>query len=139
MTSELRAVIDTNVLVSAALLPRSVPRQAIDLTLGRGVLLLSESTVFELDDVLRRPKFDNYVSPRSRLEFLSAVVNQAEIVPILQTVTECRDADDNKFLELAVCGKASHIVSGDADLLAMHPFRGISVIRADEFVALWKE
>jgi uncharacterized protein len=134
MTSELRAVIDTNVIVSAALLARSIPRQAVDLALRIGRLLQSESTALELDEVLRRPKFDKYVAARSRLEFLLAIVSQAEIVPISQIVTECRDAKDNKFLELAICGHASHIISGDADLLALHPFRGVTIIKPDIFV-----
>jgi predicted nucleic acid-binding protein len=62
MTNESRVVIDTSVLVSAVLLPRSRPRQAVDLASQRGRLLFSEATFMELDDVLRRPKFDRYVS-----------------------------------------------------------------------------
>ena len=54
----MRVVIDTSVIVSALLLPRSVPRQAFDAAASRGNLLVSEATVAELDDVLRRPKFD---------------------------------------------------------------------------------
>jgi predicted nucleic acid-binding protein len=73
--SETRVVIDTNVVVSAVLLPRSVPRQAFDAAVSLGKLLVSEV---------------------------------------------CRDADDDKFLELAVSRKASHIVSGDDDMLALH-------------------
>lgn len=40
-------------------------------------------------------------------------------------MTECRDVKDNTFLELALSGKATWIISGDADLLVLHPFRGI--------------
>ena len=58
MTSEIRAVIDTGVAVSAVLLPRSVPRQAFDLAAGRGRLLVSPVTIAELDEVFRRPKFN---------------------------------------------------------------------------------
>jgi predicted nucleic acid-binding protein len=60
--NELRTVIDTNVVVSAALLPRSTPRRAFDLAAKSGRLLLSESTLAELDEVLRHPKFDKDVS-----------------------------------------------------------------------------
>ena len=58
MTSDLRTVVDTGVVVSALLLPRSVPRQAFDLAAARGPLLVSERTIAELDEVLRRPKLD---------------------------------------------------------------------------------
>src|SRR5438552_870834 len=127
MASELRTVIDTNVAVSAALLPRSVPRQAFDAAASRGRLLISEATIVELEEVLRRPKFDKYVAEKKRLEFLAGLVRDAELVEIAETIRECRDPSDDKFLEAAVNGHANHIVSGDPDLLALHPFRGIVV------------
>lgn len=58
------------------------------------------------------------------------------MVNVLETVTECRDPRDNKFLELAVSGRATHIVTGDSDLLALHPFRGIIVVSPSSFLAL---
>ncbi|HEV3025916.1 MAG TPA: putative toxin-antitoxin system toxin component, PIN family, partial [Pirellulales bacterium] len=117
-------MIDTAVAVSAVLLPRSVPRKAFDEAATRGRLLVSEATIGELDHVLRRPKFDKYVSQEKRLEFLAALVREAEVVEVVEAVTECRDPKDKKFLELVVNGNASHLVSGDADLLVLHPFRG---------------
>src|SRR5438876_11541540 len=107
--SEFRTVIDTGVVVSAVLLPRSVPRQAFDAAAARGRLLVSEATVAELDEVLRRPKFDKYVPEDKRLEFLAALVREAEPVAVTEAITACRDPKDDKFLELAVTGKASHI------------------------------
>ena len=133
--SEPRVVIDTGVAVSAVLLPRSVPRQAFDAAAARGKLLVSAATVAELDEVLRRPKFNKYVPEEKRLEFLAALVQAAEQVEVTEVITACRDAKDNKFLELAVSGRASHIVSGDADLLALHPFRAIAVVTPQAFLA----
>jgi predicted nucleic acid-binding protein len=57
MKNKVRAVIDTNVAVSAVLLPRSVSRQAFDFVVLHGQLLVSEETLEELDEVLCRPKF----------------------------------------------------------------------------------
>src|SRR5258708_1635837 len=102
--SEGRIVIDTSVVVSAVLLPRSMPRQALDAAAARGKLLVSEATVAELDEVLRRPKFNTYVSEDKRLEFLAALVQEAVQVEIWEAITACRDARDDKFLELAVSG-----------------------------------
>src|SRR5262245_21920349 len=133
--NETRTVIDTGVAVSAVLLPRSVPRQAFDAAAARGKLLVSEATVAELDEVLRRPKFNKYIPEEKRLEFLAALVQEAEEVVVTEVITICRDAKDNKFLELAVCGRASHIVSGDGDLLVLHPFRGIAVVTPQAFLA----
>jgi putative PIN family toxin of toxin-antitoxin system len=131
----MRTVIDTGVAVSAVLLPRSVPRQAFDAAAARGKLLASEATVAELDEVLRRPKFNKYVSEDLRLEFLAALVRQAEQVQVTTVIKACRDAKDDKFLELAVSGRATHILTGDADLLALHPFRGIAVVNPQAFLA----
>jgi len=78
--NEIRIVIDTGVAVSAVLLPRSVPRQAFDAAAARGRLLVSEATVAELDEVLRRPKFNRYLPEDKRLEFLAALVREAEPV-----------------------------------------------------------
>jgi len=47
----------------------------------------------------------------------------------------CRDPKDNKFLELAVAGEATHIVTGDSDLLVLNPFRDIAVLTPSEFLA----
>ena len=132
--NELRIVIDTSVAVSAVLLPRSVPRQVFDAAAARGKLLVSEATIAELDEVLRRPKFDKYIPEVNRLEFLAALVREAERVEVTEVITACRDAKDDKFLELAVNGRASHIVSGDGDLLVLHPFRGIAVVTPQTFL-----
>jgi putative PIN family toxin of toxin-antitoxin system len=132
--NELRIVIDTGVAVSAVLLPRSVPRQAFDAAAAQGKLLVSDATVAELDEVLRRPKFDRYVPEEKRLEFLAALVREAELVEVTEVITACRDVKDNKFLELAVSGRASHLMSGDGDLLVLHPFCGIAVVTPQAFL-----
>ena len=135
MKSDLRTVVDSGVIVSAILLPRSAPRRAFDLASAQGRLLLSEATIAELDEVFRRPRFDKYVSEARRLEFLAVLVREGELVDVTDVMSVCRDPKDNKFLELAYSGKASHIVTGDADLLALHPFRGIAIVDPQSFLA----
>ena len=139
MTSDPRFVLDTGVLVSAVLLPRSVPRQAVDFAFARGIVLASADTIGELDEVLRRPKFNRYLREEERLLFLAAFIRDAEIVDITNRVTECRDPRDNRFLELAVSGNATCIVSGDSDLLVLNSFRGVAVLTPQEFISegLW--
>lgn len=134
MTSNVRVVLDTNVTVSAALLPRSTPRQAFDYILQRGTPLISVATVAELNDVLRRPRFNRYLIEEERLEFLAAVLKESELVEVTVALSVCRDPKDDKFLELAVSGSATHIISGDGDLLALHPFQGIAILTPQDFV-----
>ena len=88
---------------------------------------MSEETLLELDEVLCRPKFSKYVSERQRLEFFEALVSKAEFIQVTDVITDCRDKKDNKFLELAISGEASHIISGDNDLLVLNPFRGVII------------
>jgi len=135
MTDDLRVVFDVHVLVSAMLLPSSIPRRAFDLALRHGRLLISTETATELNEVIRRPKFDPYLTEEDRIEFLTLFVREAELVHVVQRVTDCRDPRDNKFLELSVSGGASHLVTGDSALLALHPFRGIAVVSPSEFLA----
>jgi predicted nucleic acid-binding protein len=48
----------------------------------------------------------------------------------------CRDPKDDKFLSLAVCGRATHLVTGDADLLALNPFEGIRIVTPRQFLEI---
>ena len=136
MTPDLRVVFDTNVVVSAMLLPLSIPRRALDRAMREGRTLISAATITELDEVIHLPKFDKYLSEEERIEFLTTLVHEAELVNVVETVTDCRDPRDNKFLELAVSGGATHIVTGDSDLLMLHPFRGIIVVSPSMFLTL---
>jgi putative PIN family toxin of toxin-antitoxin system len=127
MRSSKRLVIDTNVFVSAIVLPFSIPRRAVDKAFDQGVLLFSEATMSELADVLFRQKLDRYVSHEEREHFLQQLASAAEFVPIIQLVRQCRDPKDDKFLEVVLNGRADVIITGDADLLALHPWRGIVI------------
>ena len=129
-----RIVVDTNVLVSRLILPQSVPAQALRRAELEGHLLISEATMYELADALSRPKFDRYVTRENRKGFLQRLGNIAELVPIIRLVRECRDPKHDKFLEVALNGRADVIITGDADLLGMHPWREIAVLSPAHFL-----
>ncbi|HXC39026.1 MAG TPA: putative toxin-antitoxin system toxin component, PIN family [Burkholderiales bacterium] len=134
MADRERVVVDTNVLVSRLLLPRTTAGRAVQLAVDQHQLLVSEATLDELADVLSRPKFDSYVSAEDRQTFFRLLLRIAEIVSISTPVRVCRDPADDKFLELAVSGEASWIVTGDQDLLVLNPFRDIHVAAPSEFL-----
>lgn len=129
-----RIVIDTSVLVSRLLLPRSVPAQAVRLARKRGLLLVSEATMYELAEVLARNKFDRYITVENRRKFLRQLRSRTESVPIIQLVRECRDPEDDKILEVALNGRADVIITGDEDLLALHPWREIAIVTPAEYL-----
>ena len=114
----------------------SKPSKAFDIGIKHGVILFSSSTLAELEEVLSRNKFDQYISHEERKQFLASFILNSAPVEINETISECRDPKDNKFLELAVCGKADFIISGDEDLLVLNPFRNIRIITPDSFLRM---
>jgi len=128
MSADWRVVVDTNVLISRLLAPASQPGRVVSHVIRNGRLLASEATLSELADVLSRPKFDRYITLAERQHFLRLLGRIVEMPPITTRFDECRDPDDNKFLNLAFSGTASAIVTGDTDLLALHPFKGIPIL-----------
>ena len=131
-----RFVLDTNVIVSALLLAGSIPRQAFDKALDTGKVLLSLPVLTELNEVLSRRKFDKYLLEAERMQFLAALVREAEMVEVGERISASRDPKDDKFLELAVNGQATCIISGDGDLLVLNPFRGIAIMPPQAFLRL---
>ena len=123
-----RVVVDTNVLISRLLAPQSVPGRALSHAVRHGRLLASSETLEELAQVLGREKFDRYLSLDERQQFMRLLGRIVDMPPITHRFTECRDPSDNKFLDLAVSGDATAIVTGDHDLLELHPFKSIPVI-----------
>ena len=130
----MRIVLDTNVVVSALLLSDSVPRQAFDKAIDDGEALISTPVLIDLAEVLARDKLNKYLSEQERMRFLVALLKASELVGITEQIHDCRDPSDNKFLELAVCGNADVIVSGDDDLLVLNPFRGIAILTPRDFL-----
>lgn len=97
--------------------------------MNRGRILTSDATLSELAEVLARPKFDPYVTVGERQQFMRLLSRIVEMPPLTHRFEHCRDPSDNKFLDLAVSGKATAIVTGDHDLLDLHPFHDIPIMQ----------
>ena len=127
-------VIDTNTLINAFLFRYSTPRKAFKRAVKIGQVCSSFKTYAEFNEVLLRSKFDKYISPDEKLSALKKFKELILFCEISDTIADCRDPKDNKFLELAVSAKASCIITGDKDLLELHPFRGIPILNAADFL-----
>ncbi len=127
-------VIDTNILVSAFLFKHSNIRKTFDHIIETGKIAASIETFNELREVLLRPKFDKYVSSESKLSIIKEFEGLSVLFKISESIQTCRDPKDNKFLELAISANASCIITGDKDLLVLHPFRGIPILNAVDFL-----
>ncbi|MFN9397406.1 MAG: putative toxin-antitoxin system toxin component, PIN family [Pseudanabaena sp.] len=134
--NKIRIVLDSNVILSAALFKGSTPRQALDKASITGQILMSNEIIEELTDIFNRPKFDRYSSKQLRNEFLNAFLAIVENVQIVEKIAACRDRKDHKFLELAVNGKANYIITGDQDLLVLNPFQDIEIISVSDYLSL---
>ena len=135
ITNNRRFVFDTNVLISAFLFHQSKPRHGLDQATVIGVIVLSNSVLSELEEVLYRPKFDRYLTKERRQEFLEDLTENAQFIDVTEQINECRDPKDNKYLELALSGQAECIVTGDDYLLVLNPWRGIEILTVQEFLA----
>ena len=119
-------VADTNVLVSALLAnPSSPPRIFLmKVTMGEVGLVLSPRLLLEIVSVFSRPKL-RLLIPESKISDLVTLLHQsARVVKPAVSIKACRDPKDDVVLEAAVASKVSAVISGDEDLLVLHPFRG---------------
>ena len=129
-----RVVLDTNTLVSASSNEKSVSRQAFNQAAQKGKVLASGKTLEELKEVLFREKFEKFIPIEERRVFHSDYIELAVILDVKIELQDCRDLKDNKFLELAVTGNADVIVTGDKDLLVLHPYRDILILNSVSFL-----
>lgn len=128
----LKAVVDTNVLVSA-LVYDGKPRRLVLRLLEEQTVILSSRILVELADVLSRDKFD--VSNSQVDRFLACLVGVCKIVsdePRFKVVSE--DPDDDVVLNVAYSGKADFIVTGDKHLLALSRFKKANIVTVSQLL-----
>lgn len=86
--------------------------------------------------MLSRPKFETYITPGERNQFLIALTREATLVTVIVELHVVRDPKDDLVLELAVSGGATAIISGDPDLVALHVYDSIPIRTPAEFLRL---
>lgn len=134
----MRVVVDTGVLVSGLIRPAGPVGEVLQaLRDGRFTIVTSTDIILEIVEVLGRPKIraKYHIQPQDVTALINLIRLRGELVIPRQTVTACRDPKDNKFLEAALAGEAKIVATGDDDLLVLHPFQGIEILRPAEFLA----
>ncbi|MEO5336020.1 MAG: putative toxin-antitoxin system toxin component, PIN family [Magnetospirillum sp. WYHS-4] len=129
-----RLVIDTNVWIGLIVWPSPRLAAVLDLAVREFEMIASEATFRELSETLTGTRFGEFLSLRERQLSLEMIAKHLTFLSVTATVTDCRDPRDNKFLDLAVDRRAQAIVTGDGDLLALHPWRGIAILPPRQFV-----
>ena len=127
-------VIDTGVLVSAAIRPQSVPALALERALLHFDVCASLATFTELHTVLLGSRLDRYASTGARQAFVEGLSQHLRMVEVTQQVTDCADPKDNKFFALALTVGAEMIIASDPHLTQMHPWRAIPILPPAAFL-----
>jgi uncharacterized protein len=134
----IRAVLDTNLLVSYLLTHRPPIATLIDEHLAQERFSLVTAAVLleELDRVLRYPRLQRYYSEETRTRYIALIAALGEMIELPESVPSiCRDPDDDWVIACAVVGEADYIVSGDRDLLALERVGEIPILSAAQFLA----
>jgi putative PIN family toxin of toxin-antitoxin system len=129
-------IFDASTVVGAALKADSVPERALLRAEETDVFALSAAVDSEIAAVLDRPKFAAVLSPDRRGRILDILRGEAIWFDPVLRIVECRDPKDDKYLELALAAGADIIVSSDNDLLVLHPWRGVRILRPANYLAL---
>lgn len=130
-----RIVVDTNIYVSRLIREQSTPGRAVARAWKEGITLVSAATLAEIGDVLRRPEIGRFVQPEKVEPYLAQIRSVALFIANPRVIRACRDSRDDKFLEVAVHGRADLILTGDQDLLALDPFHGIRILTPADYLA----
>jgi hypothetical protein len=97
-------------------------------------LALSAAVSDEILDVFHRPRLARFFDPVLREETLALLLSVAQWFDPIEAVTDCRDAKDNKYLELMLVAQADILVSSDDDLLVLTPWRGRRIMRPADYL-----
>lgn len=126
-----RIVIDTNVWISGFLTKTGVSAILSRWVVQNAQPVFSPDTFAELKERLWRPKFDRYLAMGDRkqlLRDLDAIAYWVNVPSAISEKTYCRDKDDDKFIHAAQAAQASLQVTGDDDLLCLHPLNGLRIL-----------
>ena len=126
-------VIDTNVLISAGLLPQSKTAETLALAVEHFVIAQNQDTWHELETRIARPKFDRYFGESGRLRHLVKIAQSIQRFEVSVAVSVSRDKTDDKFIELAIDSGAKILISGDPDLKDVKVYKGIEILSPDQF------
>ena len=131
-------MVDTNVLVSGLISTGSPPALILDAIRSKQVILLvSDEVVSEYLRVLEYPQIRKYkkITDEGIRDLAVLFIRDTERVEVYSPIKKSKDPDDDKFLSLAIEGKAHFIVTGDkADLLSLKKMNQIPIITARQAV-----
>ncbi|RPD49051.1 putative toxin-antitoxin system toxin component, PIN family [Paracnuella aquatica] len=128
-----RLIIDTNLWISLLLTKSSAKLDNV-LFGGQVTLLFSQELLDEFLEVATRPKFKRYFSVTDLQQLLESIMQGAEFIAVTTIVAACRDPKDNFLLSLAKDGKATHLLTGDKDLLDLKKYGRTKILTITQYL-----
>lgn len=138
--SDLRVVVDTNVLISGLFGIKDSPSSQIleAIRTQKIIIVFSPIILEEIREVISRERIVNLtkMSPEEQGSFISMLIERSDITKGKQLQQKIgRDIKDDKFLACGVEAKADYIITGDEDLLVLKEYEGIRIVTPREFLA----
>lgn len=130
-----RVIIDTNLWLSF-LLTKNYTKLDKLFSNHSITLLFSQELIDEFIEVAKRPKFKKYISDGDLEETLNAIRLHSEFIEVTSVAELCRDPKDNFLLSLAKDGAATHLITGDKDLLALRKYGRTVILTMREYLKL---
>ena len=136
----IRVVLDTNVWISGMLSRSGAPALLTRHVVEQGMAVFTTATFAELKERLWRPKFDRYVSMDIRKKLLSDLASSAlwvKVPPSLSATTYSRDPNDDMFIHAARAASRTWLITGDDDLLCLHPLENLQILTPHAALEAW--
>lgn len=131
----MKIFIDTNVWISY-FLSRTFGNLENILSKKEIKIYTSLEQLDELERVLRYPKLKKYFSEDAIVDIMKFVSEKCIIVSIERIIQDCRDPEDNYILDIGTQFHLDYIITGDEDLLALHPFKKIKILKITKFIEM---
>ena len=132
MDSPLKVVLDTNILISALIFPGPA-REFVFILLGENIQIIASDYIFrEIEEVLKRNKFQDKKVLKSLFELIKKGVIFVKVNSYPQKIP-LRDPKDHPIIQTAQKGKAKYLITGDEELLSLKTWRGIKIVKISQF------
>lgn len=134
----MKLVIDTNIWISF-LFGKSFKELNEIINNSYITIFTSKEQIFEINDVISRPKFDNLISTQSKNNLIYYFNYKFKVIDLENNIKICRDPKDDYLLETATKSNSNFIITGDKDLLDLKIYEAIKIINFKEFIDLYLE
>lgn len=134
----MKLVIDTNIWISF-LFGKSFKELNAIINNPEIIIFTSAEQIFEINDVVNRPKFEKLISQQSKKNLIYYFNYKFKLVKLENTIQICRDPKDDYLLETAIKSNSDYIITGDNDLLFLQKFQDTQIINFNDFLVIYKK